>query len=399
MRLKHLLGVFAAVLALSATAAFAQQPAPEASATPAVTAPAPAPSPTTVSGRLYLQWMKELENADPENTRSINTFSITRAYLTVKHQFDQNWTAVITLDALNDGEASVNSGSGTSSDTRYRVFVKNAYLQGAWNLGFANVTTQFGMVGTAVIGLIDKVSDYRWLNANYLDSAKTILAQTNATLGRSIDTSADLGVSVSVAVANMVTVTGQYTNGDGYKNSPNADTGVEKDGNGHSYLGMLTLTPVEGLYIAGYMRQYYHNGADMDNNLTQYYGGTLAYSVDFIKIGASYILGSRENGNDTATTKDEYRIIDAFLLANLNQFIGLPVLLAGRYAIGHTELDNGSTVDATVWAAGIGYQARRGVRFMAYYEVLSTETDVDGGTVLDNNNDQRRLYLKCETSF
>ncbi len=390
MRLKQLFGVFAAVFALSAAAAFAQPAAPEASAAAVAPTTAPAPSATTVSGRLYLQWMKELENADPENTRSINTFSIQRAYLTVKHQFDQYWSAVLTLDAGNDGEA-----SGT--DTRYRVFVKNAYLQGAWNLGFANVTTQFGMVGTAVIGLIDKVSDYRWLNSNYLDSAKTILATSNTALGRSIDTSADLGVSVSVAVANMVTLTGQYTNGDGYKQTDESKSSA--DNYGHSYLGMLTITPVQGLYIAGYMRQYYHNGVDMDNNLTQYYGGTVAYSVDFIKIGASYILGSRESGNDTATTKDEYRIIDAFLLANLNQFVGFPVLLAGRYAMGHTELDNGDTVDATVWAAGIGYQPHSKIRFMAYYEVLSTETDVDGGTVLDNNNDQKRLYLKCEASF
>jgi hypothetical protein len=394
MRSKLVLGVLACVFALATVAAQAQQAAAPAS-TPAVAtttaAPADPASRTTVEGRLYIQWVKALSNAPVDEGGHDNSFQLQRAYITAKHQFDQIWSAVITLDAGNDNEYEV----GTN-DSRYNVFVKNAYLQGKFGLGFGTLTMQFGMIGTSAIGLIDKVSDYRWLNSNYLDAAKVILAKSSTSLGRSIDSSADMGVGAQLALLNgMVTIDAQITNGEGYKKTNEATSGDD----GKAYLGMLTVRPIEGLYLAGYYKVHYTNEDSEGDDYTSYYGGTVAYSTGLVKVGVSYIMATKSTwaaATDT-TTEDEYSILDAFVFANLNSVVGMPILLAGRFAMGHTELDAGEEVDTTLYAVGLGYEFTRGVRMMAYYEVLNSESDVAGNA--DFTDDQQRFYIKCEAKF
>jgi predicted porin len=65
--------------------------------------------------------------------------------------------------------------------------------------------------------------------------------------------------------------------------------------------------------------------------------------------------------------------------------------------MGHTELDAGEEVDTTLYAVGLGYEFTRGVRMMAYYEVLNSESDVAGNA--DFTDDQQRFYIKCEAKF
>ena len=123
-------------------------------------------------------------------------------------------------------------GNDNGTDQRYQAFLKFAYLQAAPDLGFGRLTMQFGMIGTSVLGLIDKQSDYRWLGQNFIDASSLVLHnQKDANVGQlsgrvsygtgisgqSIDTSADLGVGVSLSVAKIVTVDLQVTNGEGFK--------------------------------------------------------------------------------------------------------------------------------------------------------------------------------------
>lgn len=378
MRSKLFLGALALIFALSSAAANAAESEQSA---------------TQVSGKMYIQWMKEMSNPVADESEHRNSFQLTRAYLQFKHQLDQVWSVKVTLDADN--------GDG-GDDTRYNVFVKNAYLQAKVGMGVANLTLQFGMIGTAAIGIIDSVSDYRWLNSNYLDAAKLLLAKSTTSLGQSIDTSADMGVSAELQIAKIVTVTAQVTNGEGYKKTDETDTGND---DGKAYLGMLTIQPVPGLYIAGYMRnQVTDDGQDSDNYI-RYYGGTIAYSTDLIKVGASYIVGKKSTlawPYDGTASETDYTIVDAFLNVNLQSVAGVPVLIAGRYARGVTEFDDaaGTEVTTSLWAAGLGYQFSKNVRFMAYYEVYSAETNLDvASTTLDYSDDEENFYIKCEVTF
>ncbi len=70
----------------------------------------------------------------------------------------------------------------------------------------ADIKFQFGMIGTPLIGFIDKQSDYRWLEQNYADQAKTVLYYLSGTSfkGQSIDNSADMGLSMEVSLFNKL---------------------------------------------------------------------------------------------------------------------------------------------------------------------------------------------------
>ena len=377
MRLKLFFSALAIVFALSSVAATAAESGQSA---------------TQVSGRMYIQWMKQMSTPAADEGEHQNSFQIQRAYLQFRHQLDQVWSVKVTLDAGNDAGG---------SDTRYLVYIKNAYVQTKIGMGSVNLTMQFGMISTAVSGFIDNVSDYRWLNNNYIEGSKKILAKSSTELGQTIEVSADMGVSAEFQVAGMVTVAAQVTNGEGYKKTDEETSGDD----GKAYLGMVAIQPVTGLHIAGYLRhQITDDGRDNDNYI-RYYGGTLAYSTDLIRIGASYVVVRKRTlawPYDGIVSETDYSIMDAFLNMNLQSVAGVPILLTGRYARGESEFDDaaGTDVTTTLWAAGLGYRFSKNVRFMAYYEVYTAETNLTpSSTTLDYTDDEETFYIKCEVTF
>ena len=136
--------VFFLMLLISAATAFAE----------GETA-APDRSPVNLSGRIYFQWYKTIENND--ESENINGFELNRVYLTFDRALNSAFSVLVTLDAGNDNGA---------SDTRYQNFVKFAYGQFVGDLGFARATLRTGLIPIAVPALIDSVSDYRWLANN-----------------------------------------------------------------------------------------------------------------------------------------------------------------------------------------------------------------------------------------
>ena len=394
MRLKFFLSTLALMLVLFTIAANAQP----------VTAVSEAPKqdPLKVSGRVYLEWAKTLGNAADEGENS-NSFNVKRVYLDFNRKLDAVWSVRATVDVDNDNVS--------ASDTRYVAYMKYAYLQALLNLGFGTLRTQFGLVGTPVIDLVDSQSDYRWLNQNYIDAAKVILHKQKAAdagkIGQSIDNSADMGVNAALNVAKMVTVSAAITHGEGYKKTKEDPASTSSD-DGKAFYGMVTVTPIEGLSIAGYVRNQVlrDNGENSDDNFSQYYGGTIIYNFQGIRVGASYLMGTISTNPATVgsdPTVAEYTLLDVFLMANLNSLTGVPVLIAGRYAMGTTRYDegygagDGFEAQAILWAIGIGYQVNDNVRFMAYLEDQSSTSD--DLVAADWEGSNRMFYIKSEARF
>lgn len=123
----------------------------------------------------------------------------------------------------------------------------------------------------------------------------------------------------------------QVTNGEGYKKTN--DIAINDDGK--AYLAMVSITPLDGLCIAGYVRHLVTNDAEAGNNYNRYFGTSLFYSFRQIRMGASFAMAEVSTMTPPAAdpTVVQYRLIDAFVMTNLGSLTGVPVLLAGRYVL------------------------------------------------------------------
>ncbi len=360
--------------------------------------------PVKVSGVMFLQWLKEIER--PSDGESRNGFDIQRVYLNFSYKIDAIWSTRATLDVGNDN----------GNDQRYQAYLKYGYIQVAPDFGFGKLTVQFGMIGTLVINLIDTYSDCRWLNENFINASNIILhnqkSDKNGQLtgrtpiatgwsGQSIDTSADLGVGANLKLAKMVSFDVQITNGEGYKKTND----ISGNDDGKAYLALLSITPLEGLCIAGYMRHLVTNDSEAGDNYNRYYGLSLLYTFHDIHTGASFVMAEVSTATPPATdqTIAKYRLFDAFVMANLKSLTGVPVLLAARYVVGFTRYDegyagaNGAEAHARVWAVGAGYQFNNFVRAMLYLEDQHSYSD--DIAIAEWEHPARNAWLKVETKF
>lgn len=336
-----------------------------------------------ISGKAYLEWNKELSNYD-DTTEHQNTFEIKRVYLDFKKEFDSVWSARVTTDVgqvESEGEAEVTdtaSGNPETVDVKaksdpYTVYVKYAYIQAKQKMDFVDANFKFGMIGTPLIGLIDDKSDYRWVEQNYVDQAKNII-------GTSIDSSADMGVSVDLSFFKMVKLSGSLVNGEGYKKVNEDELGDD----GKAYYGMLTITPVKGLDIFGTYRNQITDDGHGSDNYSRYMAFGASYSTDLVKVGAMYVMPEVKKGG----VENEYTLIDSWLLANLESVINIPILITGRYSYGENEDVDDSEV--TIWAAGLGYAINKNIRVMAYYQDADNDAKEDPETT---------FYVKTEVAF
>lgn len=343
-----------------------------------------------LKGKAYIEYMNQTKVQ--EDDKKLNTFQIKRVYLTWKKELNSIWSARVTTDVGqvdSTGETDPSGEDVETETTAYAVYLKYAYVQGKKDFGPVSARMQLGMIGTPNSGYTDKVSGYRWVNNNYsFDHAKKILAAVDGAdyKAQSIDNSADAGVRLDLELMKMVTLTGMYSNGEGYKKVD------EPTSNGKAMYGMLKVTPVEGLALAGFYRNEVTNEFESGDNYRMYYGAGISYSTDLIKVGANYVLPEVEKGGEK-TVKDAY-ILDTWLNMNLNSVAGMPVLIMGRYAMAENdELKDVNDIDSkiTIWAAGLGYEIARGFKALAYLENRTFEQeDVD---------DEQTFYVKTEVKF
>jgi len=343
-----------------------------------------------LKGKAYLQYMNQTKVQDGDKKE--NSFQVKRVYLTWKKKLDSVWSMRVTTDVGqvdSTGETDTTGEEVETSTTPYAVYLKYAYVQGKKDFGPVSAKMQFGMIGTPNSGYTDKVSGYRWVNNNYsFDHAKKLLLAVDGAKpkAQSIDNSADAGIRLDLELMKMVTLSGMYSNGEGYKKVD------EPTSNGKAMTGMLKVTPIEGLAIAGFYRNEVTNEAEADDNYRMYYGAGISYSTDLIKVGANYVLPEVKK-NEVDTVKDAY-ILDTWLNMNLNSVAGMPVLIMGRYAMAENEeandvYDDDTTV--TIWAAGLGYQFVKGFQALAYLENRTFESD--------EVDDEQTFYVKTEVKF
>jgi hypothetical protein len=303
---------------------------------------------------------------------------LNRAYVTFAKKIDDVWSVKVTLDGVDYA-----SGARGSA-----VFIKNAYVEMKQKFDPAEFKIQYGVVGTPIIGITDQISGARWIYQNYMDKSSDVLA------GDSLDvSSADMGILASLNIMKMVTITGMYSNGEGYRyteEQTQSATGTQTD---KAYYGVLSITPVAGLYINGYYHQRDENAGHLTDYAVNYYGAGLAWSDKSFKIGGNYFTGERDPELSGATGID-YTIMDIWALINLGEVAGVPVLLYGRYATGERDpkAAGAKTSESSTYYAGLGYQFNKNVQTMLVYQ---SKTD-DNGT--DESTDEA-LMVKVEAKF
>ena len=270
------------------------------------------------------------------SAKNNNGFNISRAYLDFKYKINDILTARLTSDV----DAAV-SGSSDSNPALH-LYLKYAYLEAKKDFGPVWLSATGGMIETPIIGMIDKISDYRWIAQNYIDQSK------NALNGNSLDNSADLGVKVSFGVMKYLTLTGSFTNGSGYKaNEANSYKAV-------TYVA--TVNPMKEIHIYGFGRNEITAKYDFTGKKTkkEYYGYGVAYVTDLIKIGFNHVfpyvttvgldygtnglLGAAIAGNSIYAyplQRRGFMLLDSWLNFNLGAVVpDAPLLVNARFVYG-----------------------------------------------------------------
>lgn len=341
------------------------------------------------SGVAYIWWQDDMSN-EPAGQEKGDHFSINRVYLTWAKKFTDVWSVRLTTDVDSSVDAN-------------KVYFKFAYVQMKQDLEPVAFNVQYGLVATPVLGMIDKLSDARWIYNNYIDKASDLV-------GATFDPTADMGARASIEVLKRAALTFMYSNGEGYMEGFS-----EKQGDtSKAYYGMLSGNPIGGLHAAVYYKKIM-NGSRVVNrfddttetfntkNYNLYYGAFLAWSDETFKVGVSYSLPKikeeEADAGDGATFK--FSILDSWINLNLDALIGSPVLLYGRYALGENK--DGYTYDSatgavtsdikytsTLWAAGIGF------KFNSYVQMLIMYEEQDKDKIRDRD---QTIWVKTEARF
>lgn len=355
-----------------------------------------------VSGVLYLDWgyvQKANENSSLQE--GSDTMRLMRAYITFGKKFDDVWSMKVTLDGYgvsakeattvvdSDDSGIIEPGESVASTTKANnlMYIKNAYVQMKQNFDPITLTVQYGVVGTPILAEGDGMSGARWIYNCYMDKSAELIGDT-------LDVStADMGLLANISLMKMVTLTGMYANGSGYKFTEDQQPADK------AYWGVLSITPIKEFKINGY----YHTrdvAPGSDDNTVTYYGGGLGWSDNSFKIGGNFVLGERDAAN--VKNKKDYMLYEIFANINLADVAGVPVLLYGKYASGTSESDATAAADTkdidgtTIWA-GLGYQFNKSVQVMALYQTLEKETKKVSGAKSKVEEDM--IWVKSEIKF
>ena len=220
------------------------------------------------AGMLFLRYAYDLT----EGAEGNNSFSADRLYLRTDVQMNKMIGARITLDADRVKPATLGDGSTLTLDTKYRVFVKHAYVEVK---GLGPIKIRAGMVDTPWGPYADGFTGNRYIADNF---AKAV----------SVLPTADLGVSVlGTHAKGLVDWNLSFLNGEGYDK-------VELDA-GKAIQARISVDPIvsqkeRNLPISGYIGYFGH---PTDGVPTLVYAGAVGFKMPQLLVWAE-LLGEIE---------------------------------------------------------------------------------------------------------
>jgi hypothetical protein len=114
---------------------------------------------TTVGGEIFTHWNLDLNDqtiVDSKQVKNYNNFEVTRAWLDLQHVFSEKYSARITTNVYEMGEA----GAGD-------MYVQYAYLQINKLLPYTDF--RFGLQGQAWVMMVDETWGMRWVDVASLE--------------------------------------------------------------------------------------------------------------------------------------------------------------------------------------------------------------------------------------
>ena len=192
--------LFVTVLSLVASAA-----------EPAAADKKPDPPTVKVGGIVFAHYDYDLtDGAD-----GYNEFALDRAYLTIQATLNPHLATKLTLDGDRFKSTTLSDDSTVNVDTKYRVFVKHAYLEGRWDE--PGLKVRGGIVDTPYCPFYDGFVGVRYITESFAKQNKVL------------DT-ADLGVGVwGKQFDGLVDWNVSLLNGEGY-GKPEVDKGKAVQG-------------------------------------------------------------------------------------------------------------------------------------------------------------------------
>jgi hypothetical protein len=349
--------------------------------------------------------------------KNSNTFSLQRAYLTLRKEIGDIFSVKVTSD-INT------TGSNKGSDY---LFLKYGFIQlykeFVTPYGPLFVKAQGGKIATPVIGITDWLSDLRWIGESFLGGSRFVLN------GKSFDNSADLGGLLSMGLFDLLKFEYTFTNGEGYLR----DNDETYAGKAHTL--MVSINPgyyrLKELFINFYGRWEDTNENNIDtSNLSDipgmgyvikysgidkrsYLGFGAAWHSEPVKIGVNFFLPQQRVSRSLylpiigPSTPVMWYVPGHTLhfYFNLGALVKpATVLLIAKCGYGK-ELKNllgnqRQSHETLVVGAGIGWQFSRYFRLAAYYEQVRYHmgtwyNDFTKKDPAANNN----IYVKLEVKY
>lgn len=210
-----------------------------------------------------------------EGDDGYNEFALDRAYLTATATMTPQLGMRLTLDADRFKASELADGSELTVDTKYRVFLKHAYLE--WKDEASGIKSRFGMIDTAYGPFYDSFVGLRYLKDNF-PSANKLLS------------TADLGVGLSGNHASgLLDWQALVINGEGYSN-------LEVDA-GKALQARITVNPLApgkkmSLPLTGFVS---YSGSPSTGAPVITYIGSAGFKQNYLVAWAEY-LGVTTNG-------------------------------------------------------------------------------------------------------
>ena len=287
-------------------------------------------------------------HATLEGGETAQAFELQRVYLGYQHNFSKNLSGQAVLDVGDPGVGGL----------QMTAYVKNAYLK--YKTG--NFSTNFGLISTTQFKVQESAWGYRYIEKSFQDAYK-------------FNSSADLGISASYKIGDIISADVIVANGEGYKK-------IEADSTFRTGFG-LTLTPINGLTVRGYYD--FSTNEVTQSSLAAFIG----YEIGFISIGAEYMKMS----NYKFTSNQELNGLSFYSTAKLGdklKVFGRFDNLSSNVLAGETEAWQLSK-DGQLYIAGLEFSPVKGVKLAPNFQGWNP---ADGSESFIST-----FILNCEVKF